>query len=422
MRLILKITVLYLLISLVVFMLGGVITFEVIKREVDFEQQRFLKERLQSIERMIQRRKPERPFKRDKISIIPLESVQETEIVYSDTVVMHTTLQRMEPHVKLDVIKNIEGRSYKISIYDLIIEEDDIAEGVQESLVKMYLLLTGVVLILSGIASFWILKPFNNTLQFIKDFSIKKKDKISFKKTGTTEFNKLNRFLEEMTQKMRNDYQAMKEFTENAAHEMQTPLSIANGKLEILLDADNLTEEQSAMVISAQNSLRRLSKMNKSLSLLTKIDNREFENHEDINLSAELERQIFDFEELIKLKDIRLSKNIEGNVKVSMDNTLCGILVTNLLQNAIRHNHESGEINIKLTTDALTVSNTGDPLSVDPKLLFDRFKKDNQSEESLGLGLAIVKKICDVSNFEINYQLVDNKHRIEVLLVQNTEN
>ncbi len=396
-------------------MLGGVITFEVIKREVDFEQQRFLRERLTSAEKMIERRKLSRPFVRDKISIIPLDSgVQETKVHYSDTIVMHSTLQRLEPHIKLDVIKVINNRPYKISMYDLIIEEDDIADGVQESLLKMYLLLTFVVLILSGLTSLWILKPFNKALQRIKDFSLMRNQEYKYEHSSTSEFNKLNQFLEEMTRKMQKDYQAVKEFTENAAHEIQTPLTIASGKLEILLNTEKLSEEQSAMIISAQQSLKRLSKMNQSLLLLTKIDNKEFENVGQINISAELERQIFDFEELIELKSITLNKEIEGNVKVEMDAVLCGILITNLVKNAIRHNFEAGRIKILLNHKKLIISNTGEPLSIEPQLLFDRFKKGNQSQESLGLGLAIVKKICDVSGFEIGYKFKNDEHQIEV--------
>lgn len=415
MRLILKITIIYLLISLVVFLLGGIITFEVINREVDLEEQRFLKERLSSVSNMIERRNLNKPFKRDKISIEPLVVGKETQIVFSDTLVMHATLQRMEPHVKLDVVKEINNKFYKISLYDLIVEEDDIAEGVQESLIKMYVLLTVVVLILSGLTSLWLLKPFNKMLGLIKDFSLQQKVNEEFPSSNTTEFNKLNRFLNDMTLKMKRDYQVMKEFTENAAHEMQTPISIANGKLEMLINSENITDEQSAMIASAQNSLRRLSKLNEALSLLTKIDNLEFEKRDEVNISTALERQIYDFEELINLKSISLKKKIEGNVKINIDQVLCGIMITNLLQNAIRHNVEAGELSVVLTKKSLKITNTGEPLTVSPQELFDRFKKGNQSKQSLGLGLAIVKKICDVNDFNIEYTYDQNRHRIEII-------
>ena len=136
MRLILKFTLLFLLISLGVFFLGGVITYQVVKEEIDEEQERFLKERLEYVTRMIERREPTENFIRDKIQIYPLlKAGEETEIQYSDTIVMHSTLERLEPHIKLDVTREVKGKLYRISIHDLIVEEDDIVESIKESFV-----------------------------------------------------------------------------------------------------------------------------------------------------------------------------------------------------------------------------------------------------------------------------------------------
>ena len=217
-----------------------------------------------------------------------------------------------------------------------------------------------------------------------------------------------------MTAKVRSDYTALKEFTENASHEMQTPLSIVNGKLELILDSNNLTEEQTAMVISSQESIQRLSKMNTSLSLLTKIENQEFENIESVNLSKLLQKFVFDFNELLDLKSIRLSTQLAENTMVKMDSTLAAILFSNLFQNAIRHNHENGTIELNLDQSHFAISNSGEPLSVSPDSLFERFNKNNQSKESLGLGLSIVKKICDASGFKISYIYRLKQHQIEI--------
>ncbi len=123
MRLILKFTLLFLLISLGVFFLGAVITYRVVKKEIDLEQERFLKERLQYITRMIERRQPTEEIIWDKIQIYPLGNLaKETEIQYSDTVVMHSTLERLEPHIKLDVTLEVKGKFYRISMYDLMVE------------------------------------------------------------------------------------------------------------------------------------------------------------------------------------------------------------------------------------------------------------------------------------------------------------
>ena len=208
MRLILKFTLLFLLISLGVFFLGGVITYQVVKEEIDEEQERFLKERLEYVTRMIERRQPTENFIRDKIQIYPLLNAgEETEIQYSDTIVMHSTLERLEPHIKLDVTREVKGKLYRISIYDLIVEEDDIVESVKESMIKFYLLLTVIMLMVGGVASMYLFRPFNGTLERIKSFRLDQQQPIKLKKSSTIEFNKLNGFLEEMTGKIQKDYQ-----------------------------------------------------------------------------------------------------------------------------------------------------------------------------------------------------------------------
>ena len=414
MKLTLKFTLLFLLISLGVFFLGGVITYQVVKKEIDEEQERFLLERLDFFTRWIERRNPTEPFIRDKIQVYPLESGIETDVVFSDTVVMHSTLERLEPHFKLDVTKEVKGRLYRISMYDLIVEQDDIVDSVRESMIKFYLLLTAVMLLVGGIAGVVLFKPFNRTLDEIKSFRIDQEESLTFNKTGTVEFNKLNDFLREMTAKIQQDYRSLKEFTENASHEMQTPLTNAIGKLELLLTTGELNAEDTDRVIATLSSLKHLSKMGQSLNLLTKIDNREFEKIEQVNFSQKLCRALENFRELMDLKSISLDTQHQDDVMVSMDPTLTTILINNLLSNAIRHNHEHGSIKTFLDHQGFSISNTGAAPAVDPSTLFDRFRKDRQKSEGLGLGLAIVKKICDYSGFLVDYLYQDQEHKLKI--------
>lgn len=399
------------------FIIGYMITYQVIKREIDFEQRRFLRERLSSVEKMIERRGLNRKFERDKILIIPLDSgliPADTSYIYSDTLVMHQSLQRIEPHIKMEAKKKIGDRYYYISLYDLIIEEDDIEDGVQESLIKLYILLIVVVLLLAAIASYFLLKPFNRTLNKIKALNIRESEPVKFEPTSTSEFSKLNAFLSEMTRKMKKDYRALKEFTENASHEMQTPIAVATGKLELLLLGEKLDDEQIALVNSAQDSIRRLSKLGNALALLTKIDNREFQNIEEVDLSSLMEQLTFDFKELLELKNINIKKSIAENVHIKMDATLAAVMCTNLLQNAIRHNYVGGKISVSLDQGKLIIQNTGKDILIDPEQLFARFKKDQENKESLGLGLAIVKKICEINDFYVKYTFRDQKHTFSI--------
>ena len=250
MKLIYKYTLWYLIISLLVFVLGGLITYQILKQEISREQERFLQERLTYVERMIERRQPDSTLVRDKIVVEPLSTATaDTTIVFSDTLVMHSTLERMEPHTKLEVVRSIGDRYYKILLFDVIVEQDDIVESVKESMIKTYLLLTGAVLLLGVFAGLFLFRPFNQTLNLIRNFDIDKGKPITQAKSGTQEFDKLNQFLEEMTTKIQTDYRALKEFSENASHEMQTPLANAIGKLELLLDNPQMGPEETEKVM-----------------------------------------------------------------------------------------------------------------------------------------------------------------------------
>jgi len=224
----------------------------------------------------------------------------------------------------------------------------------------------------------------------------------------------MNEFIENMTEKVNRDYRSLKEFSENASHEIQTPLSIAKGKLELLLQSNDLDEKNMAMIESAYKSIDHISKLGSSLTLLSKIENMEFSEGQRCILSEMLKKSLEDFEELYEMKGIKVDLNMQDDVVVQNNPDLLKILINNLLTNALRHNFEGGQIKIKLNHSKLLIANTGEKLQISPEQLFERFKKDRQTEGSLGLGLAIVKKICDISGYAIHYDFQDGWHHITV--------
>ena len=159
--------------------------------------------------------------------------------------------------------------------------------------------------------------------------------------------------------------------------------------------------------------------MSRSLSLLTKIENEEFTDFQEIDLTEKVNEAIFDFQELLELKEIKMESELEKDVLITSDPVLIQILITNMFQNAIRHNVAKGTIFVKLTTLYLRVINTGKPLQTSTSELFERFKKDNQSGETIGLGLAIMKKICDINDFEVDYKAEKETHTLEVRFRRN---
>ena len=182
----------------------------------------------------------------------------------------------------------------------------------------------------------------------------------------------------------------------------------------MLSQSEKLKEEQMNAIQSISETTNRLSKLNQSLILLTKIDNRQFGKTENIDVSNLFQRLLNNYEELFLSKEISVIKNISPGIRLTINETLAEILIINLLSNAIKHNIDRGGINIELNENVLAISNTGNNPDTNPVVYFERFKKGSDSSESLGLGLSIVKKICEVYNFSISYNYKKMLHCITI--------
>jgi signal transduction histidine kinase len=220
-----------------------------------------------------------------------------------------------------------------------------------------------------------------------------------------------------MIEKAQEDYQSLKEFTENASHELQTPTAIIRGKLDLLMESD-IRDEQAILIAETQNALERLSRIHSSLTLLTKLENKEYEAKEPVHISNLVRETLNAFDELIEMKSLRLEAHIEKGIDIPLHAALADLLVTNLISNAIRHNAprsgETGLIRVNLTREGLVVVNTGREPQVPTAELFERFKKGNAGSDSIGIGLAIVRQICELSQFEIIYEYRDGLHGLAV--------
>jgi signal transduction histidine kinase len=264
----------------------------------------------------------------------------------------------------------------------------------------------------------YILAPFKRTMRVIQSFDLKQQEAVRLPATRTSEFRELNQFLKKMTEKAQEDYQSLKEFTENASHELQTPTAIIRGKLDLLMESD-IRDEQAILIAEMQNALERLSRIHSSLTLLTKLENQEYEANVSVCISAVVRGILDSFDELIEMKSLRLDARIAEKVYVALNPALADLLVTNLLSNAIRHNmapegEGRGWIMVNLTKEGLVISNSGREPKVPVGELFERFKKGNPGGDSIGIGLAIVRQICDISHFTIEYQYLSGVHSVAI--------
>lgn len=315
---------------------------------------------------------------------------------------------------QLEFPVTVNGKIYKADVRKSQEETEDIVQLILKITLAIVVLLLATLFIINRFVLNKLWKPFNSTLQQIKQFNVTGKDSVHLEPTNINEFAELNNAVSIMTKKASQDYNEIKSFTENASHEIQTPLAIIRSRLELLSQSE-MKEEQMNAIQSISETTNRLSKLNQSLILLTKIDNNQFSQSEAMNLSKIVQSHLNNYEELLHAKEISLEKDIQQNVMIQMNETLAEILIINLLTNSIRHNIGKGIIRIELNNKLLSISNTGNVPVTDPSLYFERFKKDSSLGESLGLGLSIVKKICDTFNFNISYNFREGFHNINII-------
>lgn len=311
----------------------------------------------------------------------------------------------------IDIIQSMERRSPMPPI-DI---EEDIVQGIMLQFGLIVAVLGVAIVITMAFVSKNAWRPFDRTLKLTEGFSLESGRVPEFPKSDVREFNRLNVSLEKLIRNSLEAYRSQKEFTENASHELQTPLAIFRSKLDILMQQPNLNQEQAEIIQELYETINRLTLLNRNLLLLAKIDNRQYNDTVLIDLNAMLANLIPDLETLSE--GIAIRKDFCcGEFKVRANKALLESMVNNMIVNAVRHNRDDGEIIISTDGKSLTVANTsanGQPL--DAAHIFNRFYRPLGGNNGNGLGLAIVKAICDYHGWSVSYRYEDERHVFTVV-------
>ena len=320
----------------------------------------------------------------------------------------------IEPYRELNASILIEGNPYTYSARINLVEKEDLMKSIAILfLVIISLLLIGLFVITKRLSiNLW--RPFYETLNQIEKFEIDKSNHPKFTETNIEEFNRLNNSIEKLISKNTSIYHSQREFIENAAHELQTPLAVFQAKIDTLIQNADFTQEQYKMLSSLNDSVSRLNRLNKNLLLLSKMENDIYNEKQTINLKEAIEKHFDFFTEQAKAKNLIIKTEMNEAVAVKSNPVLAEILISNLFLNAIRHNVSDGQVLVTLSNHSLTFSNTGQSQNLVADKLFNRFSKSNPSEQGNGLGLAIIKKIADLNNWKISYSFANNFHSFSV--------
>ena len=414
MKLLTKTSLNYLSVTLFVFMFGTLVFYYLLRSQVNQNINIELEKRKNSIisQLLSVHSSGLTPSNQnEKIVITPLKEIKNPQLNFCDTIFYTKNGKKYIPFRQLGFITNFNNSNYYIQIYKSLEETDNLIIRIFFIMVILVFMIIITLLIIVRHTSLRAWNVFYDTIKNINNYDINSHNEFSLKKSEVKEFDDLNRVLIAMTERINRDYSNMKEYTENASHELQTPLAIINSKMELLLQSDNLDEKQLKAVMDAYEATNRLSKMNKTLLLLAKIENRQFPESKLISPQKLINYQLENLEDLIESKKIKVVKHFDEDIVIEMNPYLAEILLSNLIKNAIRHNLNGGELIIQISHNLICISNSGNELKADKRSIFDRFHKQSFSPESLGLGLAIVQKICEVYDFKIRYVYKNMQHQ-----------
>lgn len=333
---------------------------------------------------------------------------------YKDSVMYMVNEKDHEPVRLLESVFKKNDDYYKISIVTSMVEEDDQINNLLKYTLILYSALVLSILLLNNLFLRKVWQPFYRILDQLKVYQLEKNEPILYTATNIEEFSLLNKSIEKLLNRTQQSYSNQKQFIENASHELQTPLAIAINKLELLFEDETLTETQADQLQQTLENLERLTRLNRSLLLISKIENDQFQMREEVHLQVVIEKNISDFSEMLHHKNQKINFDAEHRTVKNVNPDLIYILFSNLIKNSIAHGQSGSEISMKLSDKDFVISNYSQSDSLQNEDIFERFQKIGNNPNSTGLGLSIAKSIAEKFGFTLEYSFQNGQHYFTV--------
>lgn len=335
-------------------------------------------------------------------------------IDYYDAEVYIPEKEETEPaRFLVTIFQDGNGQFYELKVATPTFEKDELLETILWWVVWLYLLLLITVV---G-TTMWIfhnsMRPLYALLHWLDGYVPGHKTVPVPNNTSITEFRRLNTAAQQAVDRSEELLEQQKQFIGNASHELQTPLAVLGGRMEYMLDHAGLDEQTMGEVIQMQRTLGHIVRLNKTLLLLAKIDNGQFPENTDVDISAMIREQKELYDDIYEERDIRSDMHLTGSFLVRMNESLASVLVSNLIRNAYVHSEAGARIDIRIEGRTLTVSNDG-VTPLDGKHIFERFYQGSKREGSTGLGLALVKAVADSYGLCVGYRFGEEQHIFSV--------
>lgn len=342
-------------------------------------------------------------------------AISHQEISYKDSMIYITEKEETEPaRILTTIFKDEGGKYYELAVSTPNIEKEDLKRAIQGWVIFLYIILLLIIVLICTWVFHRSMKPLYILLHWLDEYHIGKNNHPLNNSTKITEFQKLNEAAIRNAERSEYLFEQQKQFIGNASHEIQTPLAICRNRLEMLMEDETLSEKQLEELIKTHQTLEYITKLNKSLLLLSKIDNGQFSEVKEMDLNVTLKQYLEDYKEVYAYREIELTLEEKGVFQISMNESLAVVLLTNLLKNAYIHNIDGGHIHIEITNSSIRFRNSGVKQGLDATHIFERFYQGNKKEGSTGLGLAINDSICKLQQLTLRYDFDHEEHCFEI--------
>ena len=333
------------------------------------------------------------------------------DIIYKDSMVYIPEKDETEPARILTTIFKDDGEKFfELTVATPSIEKEDLKDAMAGWIIFLYIALLLTIIVINVWVFYRNMRPLYVLLHWLDKYRIGKVNEPLQNNTRVSEFRKLNEAAVRYAERSEQMFEQQKQFIGNASHEMQTPLAICRNRLEMLMEDENLSESQLEELMKTHQTLEHITKLNKSLLLLSKIENGQFTDTAQVEVNKLLRQYLKDYKEVYQYREIITSVEEEGIFYLTINETLAVVLLTNLLKNAFVHNMDGGRIRIVITPHSVMFCNTGAAQPLDARRIFERFYQGKKKEGSTGLGLAIADTICKMQALRLCYEYKSGEH------------
>lgn len=318
--------------------------------------------------------------------------------------------QETEPaRVLTTIFHDEQGNYYELQVATPTFEKDDLFQSILWWVVALYVVLLLITLGVTMLIFYGSMRPMYAMLQWLDSYKPGAKPSPVPVSADVKEFARLGRALQGAVDRSEELVERQSQFIGNASHELQTPLAIIGNRVEWLLDGGNLTDEQAAELFKIQSTLGRAVRLNKTLLLLTKIENGKFPDSVEVDVARLVQDSVEMYSEIYASRQMTVRVDIEDDVKVEMNESLATTLVSNLIKNMYVHSAEGSSGSITISSGRLIIENDGEQ-ALDGERIFDRFYQGPKSKGSMGLGLPLVAAVCRTYSLGISYQFKQGRH------------